>query len=205
LKRKAEREASSKKAEKKSAQPCYYTVDGIVKRGLPVLSITCVLGIGVGQILNLKENSLLSMPALLILIPALIKIGGDTGSMLGARLSSAFHMGLGEHLHKNPVVHNSLIAAAIVGFVSSGSVTVLVWIASQLLGYGMPFLILLKISLIAVCIELVVVHSATIGIAFASHRFGIDPDDTVIPFIATLGDLVGVVGIFIALGLLDII
>ncbi|MBW6496489.1 MAG: class II fructose-bisphosphate aldolase, partial [Burkholderiaceae bacterium] len=42
---------------------------------------------------------LISMPVLLIMIPALIKIGGDTGSMLGARLSSAFHMGLGSHIH----------------------------------------------------------------------------------------------------------
>lgn len=184
---------------------CYYTVEGIVRRGLPVLSITCVIGIIVGQILNSRENNLLSMPALLVLIPALIKIGGDTGSMLGARLSSAFHMGLGDHIHRNPVVHNSLIAAAIVGLISSVSVSVLVWIASNLLGFGMAFLTLLQISLIAVCIELVVVYSATIGIAFASHRFGIDPDDTVIPFIATLGDLVGVTGIFIALGVLKII
>jgi mgtE-like transporter len=32
-----------------------------------------------------------------------------------------------------------------------------------------------------------------------------DPDDTVIPFIASLGDLVGVIGIFIALNLLNIL
>ena len=43
------------------------------------------------------------------------------------------------------------------------------------------------------------------AIAFASHRFGIDPDDTVIPLIASLGDLVGVMGIFVALHLLEII
>lgn len=183
----------------------YYTVEGIVRRGLPVLSLTCVIGIIVGQILNSRESSLISMPALLVLIPALIKIGGDTGSMLGARLSSAFHMGLGTHIRRNPVVHNSLIAVAIVGLVSSVSVSVLVWLASNLMGFGTPFLTLLEISLIAVSIELVVVYSATIGIAFASHRFGIDPDDTVIPLIATLGDLVGVIGIFVALYLLGIV
>jgi mgtE-like transporter len=183
----------------------YYTVDGIVRRGLPVLSFTCVIGIIVGQILNSKESSLISMPAILILIPALIKIGGDTGSMLGARLSSAFHMGLGTHIRRNPVVYNSLIAVAIVGLVSSFSVSVLVWLASNLMGFGMPYLTLLEISLIAVSIELVVVYSATIGIAFASHRFGIDPDDTVIPLIATLGDLVGVTGIFVALKMLNLV
>jgi mgtE-like transporter len=186
-------------------QTSYYTVRGIVQRGLPVLSITCVMGIVVGQILNTREDSLLSIPAILILIPSLIKIGGDTGSMLGARLSSAFHMGLGDRIHRNPVVHNSVIAASIVGFVSSISVSVLVFLASKFMGFGMPFITLLKISLIAVVIELSVVYSATVGIAFASHRFGIDPDDTVIPFIASLGDLVGVMGILIALHLLNIL
>jgi mgtE-like transporter len=190
---------------KARGQTSYYTVRGIVQRGIPVLSITCVMGIMVGQILNTRENSLLSMPAILILIPSLIKIGGDTGSMLGARLSSAFHMGLGDRIYRNPVVHNSVIAALIVGFVSSISVSVLVFLASKFMGFGMPFITLLEISLIAVIIELSVVYSATVGIAFASHRFGIDPDDTVIPLIASLGDLVGVTGIFIALHLLNIL
>ncbi|MGB9939331.1 magnesium transporter [Methanosarcina sp.] len=186
-------------------QTPYYTVNGIIQRGLPVLLITCIMGILVGQILNSREESLISMPAILILIPSLIKIGGDTGSMLGARLSSAFHMGLGDNLRSNPVVHNSVIAASIVGFVSSISVSILVFLASNFLGFGMPFLTLLEISLIAVIIELSVVYSATVAIAFASHRFGIDPDDTVIPFIASLGDLVGVTGILIALHLLNIL
>ncbi|WP_255336945.1 magnesium transporter [Methanosarcina sp. KYL-1] len=184
---------------------CYYTVEGIVRRGTPVLLVTCIIGIIVGQILNSREESLISMPALLVLIPSLIKIGGDTGSMLGARLSSAFHMGLAGHIYGNPVVQNSVIAAGIVGLASSFSVSVLVWLVSLLLGFGMPYLTLLEISLIAVSIELVVVFSATVAIAFASHRFGLDPDDTVIPFIATLGDLVGVTGIFVALHILNIL
>jgi Permease, similar to cation transporters len=186
-------------------QTPYYTVNGIIQRGLPVLLIACIMGIFVGQILNSREKNLISMPAILILIPSLIKIGGDTGSMLGARLSSAFHMGLGDNLRSNPVVHNSVIAASIVGFVSSISVSILVFLASSFLGFGMPFLTILEISLIAVVIELSVVYCATVAIAFISHRFGIDPDDTVIPFIASLGDLVGVTGIFIALYMLDIL
>ncbi|AKB81787.1 Mg/Co/Ni transporter MgtE [Methanosarcina barkeri 3] len=186
-------------------QTPYYTINGIIQRGLPVLIITCVMGILVGQLLNSREKNLISMPAILILIPSLIKIGGDTGSMLGARLSSAFHMGLGDNLRSNPVVHNSVIAASIVGFVSSISVSILVFLASSFLGYGMPFLTILEISLIAVIIELAVVYSATVAIAFVSHRFGMDPDDTVIPFIASLGDLVGVTGIFMALYILNIL
>ncbi|HET8688048.1 MAG TPA: magnesium transporter [Methanosarcina sp.] len=53
--------------------------------------------------------------------------------------------------------------------------------------------------------QLSVVYSATVAIAFVSHRLGIDPDDTVIPFIASLGDLVGVTGILMALRMLNIL
>ena len=183
----------------------YYTVRGIVGRSLPVLLITCVIGIAAGQMLNTKVDSLISMPVLLIMIPALIKIGGDTGSMLGARLSSAFHMGLGSHIHKNPVIRNSVLAAIIVGMTASIALSIIVWLVSAWMNLGMGFSTLLQISLITTSLELFVVFSATIAIAVTSHRYGMDPDDTVIPLIATIGDLVGVFGIFTALYILGII
>jgi mgtE-like transporter len=183
----------------------YYTVRGIITRGFPILLVTSIIGIFSGQILNLEIGNLVSMPIILVLIPALIKIGGDTGSMLGARLSSSFHMGLGSHLHRNPVVRNSVIAALIVGLSACTFVGIIVWILGTALGMGMPFTKLMALCLIAGTFELIVVFSATIFIAFASHRFGVDPDDTVIPLIATLGDLVGVTGIFVTMYMLNII
>jgi len=183
----------------------YYTVRGIVGRGLPVLFVTCLIGIVAGQMLNSELDALVSMPALLILIPALIKIGGDTGSMLGARLSSAMHMGLGGDIRKNPVVRNSVRAALIVGITACFVLSGIVWVVSSLMGIGIGFIPLLKICIIAGLLELVVVFSATLAIAFASHRYGFDPDDTVIPLITTLGDIVGVAGIFTALHILQMI
>jgi len=183
----------------------YYTIRGIVGRSLPVLFVTCLIGIVAGQMLNSKIDVLVSMPALLILIPALIKIGGDTGSMLGARLSSAMHMGLGGDIRKNPVVRNSVLAALIVGIIACFVLSGIVWVVSVLMGIGIGFIPLLNICIIAGSLELLVVFSATLAIAFASHRYGFDPDDTVIPLITTLGDIVGVAGIFTALHILQMI
>ncbi|MEZ5335160.1 MAG: magnesium transporter [Methanolobus sp.] len=158
----------------------YYTVEGIVKRGFPILLFTSIIGIFSGQILNFEIEKLVSMPIILVLIPALIKIEGDTGSMLGARLASSFHMGLGSHLHRNPVVRNSVLAALIVGISACIFVGFVVWVTGQALGMGMPFITLMALCLMAGCFELFAVFSATVTIAFASHRLGIDPDDTVI-------------------------
>ncbi|MBP1909166.1 magnesium transporter [Methanolobus bombayensis] len=182
----------------------YYTVNGILKRGFPILLVTSIIGIFSGQILNIEIEKLVSMPIILVLIPALIKIGGDTGSMLGARLSSSFHMGLGSHIHRNPVVRNSVIAALIVGLSACVFVAITVWLVGLLFNMAIAFPKILALCMIAGTFELLVVFSATIAIAFASHKFGVDPDDTVIPLIATFGDLIGVSGIFITMQLLNL-
>ncbi|MDK2892358.1 magnesium transporter [Methanohalophilus sp.] len=184
----------------------YYTIKGIVRGSVPILVFTAFIGIIAGQIMNTRLDSLLSSPVLLLLIPALIKIGGDTGSMLAARLASAFHMGLGTtHIQKNPVVRNSLVAAFIVGIIASFVVSFLVWIAGHYLDNSLPFRIIFQLCVIAEIFELIVVYAATLGIAIASHRFGLDPDDTIIPIIATLGDIVGVLAIFTTINAFNII
>ncbi len=183
----------------------YYTVKGIVGRGFPILVTTSLIGLITGQILNYRLDQLVSMPIILLLIPSLIKIGGDTGSMLGARISSALHMGLGGHITKNPVVRNSVLAAMIVGLTASAVLSFIIWLTGNLLGIGIGLFLLFRICMLAGSIELIVVFSTTVFISFMSHRFGLDPDDTVIPIIATLGDLVGVTGIFVTLRMLNML
>ncbi len=183
----------------------YYTVRGIVRSSTPVLLITALAGIAAGQMLNAEIDRIVSMPALLILIPALIKIGGDTGSILGARLASAFHLGFERRIFKNPVVRNSVLGVSIVGVIALFSLSVTVWLVSLLLGHQVDYLVLLKICYIAGLIELVIVFFFTVIISFGSYKYGLDPDDTVIPVIATLGDIVGVAGILMALNILQVV
>jgi mgtE-like transporter len=125
--------------------------------------------------------------------------------MLGARISSALHMGFGGHITKDPVVRNSVLAALIVGLSASAVLSIFIWITGHLLGIGIGFFILFQICMMAGSIELISVFSTTVFISFMSHRFGLDPDDTVIPIIATLGDLVGVAGIFVTLRMMNML
>ncbi|MCL2863180.1 MAG: magnesium transporter [Methanimicrococcus sp.] len=177
----------------------YYTVKGLVKGGLPILILTCFMAITVGLLLGFQEDILIEYPTLLILLPVLLKIGGDTGSMLSARLSSAFHLGLGTGLYNNPIVRNSVIAAIIVAAISSVFVTIVVYGINSFLGYGTSIELIFGISFIVVVLDIFIVYAVSIGLSFLSHRVGLDPDDIVIPVVASTGDLVGVVGIMIAI------
>jgi mgtE-like transporter len=176
----------------------YYTVKGLVRGGLPILIVSCFMAIVVGLLLGYQESILIEYPTLLILMPVLLKIGGDTGSMLSSRLSSAFHLGLGQKIFSNPVVKNSVVAAIIVAVASSLFVSVIVYFINLALGYGTSAALIFGVSLIVVLLDITIVYTVSVGLSALSHRIGLDPDDVVIPIVASLGDLVGVIGIMIA-------
>ncbi|MDV0447221.1 hypothetical protein MsAg5_11000 [Methanosarcinaceae archaeon Ag5] len=175
----------------------YYTIRGLVRNGLPILFVTCFMAIFVGLLLGYQEDILIEYPTLLILMPVLLKIGGDTGSMMASRLSSAFHLGLSSRIRKNPVVKNSVIAAIIVAVVSATFVSFVVYVINIFLGYGTSLFLILSVSGIVVFFDIVIVYTTTVGLSFLSHKVGMDPDDTVIPVVASLGDLVGVIGMMV--------
>lgn len=177
----------------------YYTIKGLVKGGLPILVATCFMAIVVGLLLGYQERTLIEYPTLLILMPVLLKIGGDTGSMLGSRLTSAFHLGLSRNMLNNPVVKNSVIAAIIVAVVSSVFVSVVVYLINIYLGYGTSIEIIFGVSLIVVVLDIIIVYTTAVIFSALSHKMGLDPDDVVIPVVASMGDVVGVIGIMIAI------
>ncbi|WNY27180.1 magnesium transporter [Methanolapillus ohkumae] len=176
----------------------YYTVRGLVKNGLPILFVTCFMAIFVGLLLRYQEDVLIEYPTLLILMPVLLKIGGDTGSMLASRLSSAYHLGLSSKIRKNPVVRNSVIAAVIVAVFSGIFISLVIYVINIYLGYGTSLFLIMSVSAIVVTFDILIVYSVTVGLSYISHKAGLDPDDTVIPVVASLGDLVGVVGMMIS-------
>ncbi|MEF8826548.1 MAG: magnesium transporter, partial [Halapricum sp.] len=60
---------------------------------LPILLVLTTIEIGSGLVLGSFETDLLRYPSLLILVPVTIGTAGNLGSILAARLSTAFHLG----------------------------------------------------------------------------------------------------------------
>ena len=176
----------------------YYTVTGIVKRGIPVLFVAAIIGTMAGQTLQARQELLINFSVLLILIPPLIKIGGDTGSILGARLSTALRLGLVDSIG-SVVVRNSVLACLLIGFAACLMLSVVVWVAATALNIDVAYGTLLKLTLVAGSIDIAVVFALTICIAFLAHRYGLDPDDVVIPITTSIGDIVGIVSVFVAI------
>lgn len=178
----------------------YYTVEGIMRRSLPILAVTAVISILGGRLLEGYVNVLTSQPAFLVLIPALIKIGGDLGSTLGARLSTALHTGLVRSEVSallGPVVLNNVMAIYSTGIISSLVLSLLVYLITETVGLAT----LTMVSLFATALQLLIISMVATGITFISHRYGVDPDDVVIPIVATLSDLLGIAFIGVAIAI----
>lgn len=184
----------------------FYTVRGIIKDSLPVLMITAIIGIMGGQLLNGGVETLVKLPVILIMIPPLIKVGGDTGSILSARLSSALHMGLiDSKLSWNPVIRNNLIASIIIGFTTYLLLSIVIWMVSVSLGMNIALFTLLGIGVIAGAAQMLVVFGVTMILALLSYKVGMDPDSTVIPVITTSGDFIGIGCVFLAIHMVGLI
>ncbi len=187
----------------------FYGVRKIVESSIPVLMFTAIISIASGQMLNVNQGVLVDrFPVFLIMIPPLIKVGGDTGSILGARLSSALHLGLiDSSLKRSPVIDNSIIASFFIGITTCILLGVVIWAIQLILSINsnIGLLIIVTISTVAGAIQMLIMFSTTILIALFSHRFGMDPDDTVIPIITTSGDFFGILCIFMVIDLVGLI
>lgn len=180
-----------------------WTVRGITRAMLPVLLALTVVEIGSGLVLGIFESTLLRYPSLLVLVPVTIGTAGNLGSILAARLSTAFHLGLlsfsptDDRLGGNALATVAL-AVSVFPFVGVGA-----WALSALTGgtgLALPTVVLVAtasgVSLAALAVVVAVVAT------YLAYRLGLDPDDVVIPVVTNTCDVLGVVVLFLVVALL---
>jgi len=176
----------------------------ILKESIPMLSICGLLGTIAGLTLNVQLESLIALPAILILYPPFLGESNALGGILSARLSSMLHIGIVEpkSLPDRLVFSNFLVIYCFALFLFL-FVGVLAYAASIQLGIPSPHLLtMLMISLIGGLLCTTFLNLASYYIAILSFRFGLDPDNDTIPLITSVTDVVGVFSLLFALSLL---
>jgi mgtE-like transporter len=174
-----------------------WTVRGITRAMLPVLLVMTMVEVGSGLVLGSFEAQLYRYPTLLVLVPVTIGTAGNLGSILASRLSTAFHLGTfafeptDETLAGNAVATVAL-AVTLFPLVGAGA-----WLLQSLLG-GAQLAVgtVLWISLASGIALAVLAVALTLGATYGAYRFGLDPDDVVIPVVTNTCDVLGVVVLF---------
>ncbi|MBX0348851.1 magnesium transporter [Halomicroarcula pellucida] len=174
-----------------------WRVRGIVRRMFPVLVVLTAIELGSGLVLDTFESVLLRYPSLLVLVPVTIGMAGNLGSILAARLSTAFHLGLlsfdptDDRLAGNAVATVAL-AVTVFPLVGAGA-----WgLQSALGGTRLSLVSVVTIALASGVTLAVLAIAVTTLTTYAAYRFELDPDDVVIPVVTNVCDVLGVLVLF---------
>ncbi len=177
---------------------------------MPLLSILIALEIVAGQILSQNEDKLLAVPILLVMVPVINGVGGNIGSILGARLSSGLHVGSVELSLNAPELRKNLLSSLLLGIASYTFLTIFILVVSPILGISKEangINILLKAGLVMMGTGLLLIAIVIIIAVFVarfSFENGFDPDNAVIPVVTTLCDLLGIICLMIMIGAVGI-
>jgi mgtE-like transporter len=177
--------------------PTEWTVRAISRAMLPLLAVLSLVEIGSGLVLDSFEATLLAHPSLLVLVPVTIGTAGNLGSILASRLSTSFHLGTlafdprDDELAGNAIATVAL-AVSLFPLVGAGA-----WLLTTLLvGTDLALATVVGVALASGAVLAVLAVVVTLVATYAAYRFGLDPDDVVIPVVTNVCDVLGVLVLF---------
>lgn len=178
----------------------------IVKHGLPLLFVAVIIEIFAGQILQGNKKLLVSLPIFLISIPVVNSVAGNIGSVLGARLASGLHVGYITHSLKDKEMHHNLLFSLLIGFLSYFILAILIYLVALFSKIAEDIALFEFVGIIVVTGFLLICVVAIISVftAFISFKRGLDPDDMVAPVVTTVGDIMGILFLFIVIAIFGV-
>lgn len=168
-----------------------YNFKKIVKESYRILIVTVLIGLVSGYMLDVYSGRLTAV--ILAMVPPINGIGGNIGSILGARLSSALHLGtVTPDFRENRPLRINLTASVSLGLIIYGFVGAFFFVSSLLSYSLLRSLRILMVFFWAGVLLICIIILTSVLSAFLSYRKGVDPDNVVIPVVTTVVDLAGV-------------
>ncbi|MDI6883600.1 MAG: magnesium transporter [Hadesarchaea archaeon] len=174
-----------------------YSVRRIVFESYPILFICVLIGLFAGVTL---QGSLgrIGGTLVMMMVPLLNGIGGNLGSILGARLGSALHLGMVEPKLKGKVLGGNVNASVLTGIGIFSLISAIFFAIAYMWGIG--FIGAVKHALVFILAGMLlipVIIASTVASAFISFRKGLDPDNVVIPIVTSIIDVAAAVCLLI--------
>ncbi|WP_226040108.1 magnesium transporter [Natrinema sp. DC36] len=181
----------------------------IYRESLPILVVSLAGGIFAGSVLGSEGMTagFERFPGMLLLLPAFLATRGNVYGALGARISSGLHQGMIDpEFSWNRRLVNAVAASFINGIGISVFIAFLSWGILQVLGRESARLVeLVGIMLVSGVLTSFTLIFGLLGLVFASYKYGLDPDNLIGPIVTTLGDVFGVVFLFVALTVIGVV
>lgn len=181
----------------------YLNVKEIFEESVPILTLTAAISIFSGFFLNNNEEVFKFLPGLLIIIPSFIAINGNISSVMTSRLSSALHMGLIKpNFKRTKLLMRNFYSMVVISLVAFPVIGVFAGVLNIVFGGGAEyFMVFPLITFTAGMSTALILIFVSMLFSYLTYRKGLDPDNVVIPFLTTIGDLVGISVLLIITGL----
>jgi mgtE-like transporter len=180
--------------------PARYKLQNILKQSVPILFVCTMLGVLAGIYLHWQYEKFYLVPGLLILVPQIIAKAGSIGGIFGARFSSGLHLGYLEPYRLNKYVMKNFTGAIALALVISPLVTLITKFGADLFRIPIvPIVPLFFINLFAIVAITLIVFFLDFFTASLSYKIRVDPSNSVIPFVTSLGDIIGTVILVLAI------
>ncbi|MEE8232420.1 MAG: magnesium transporter [Thermoplasmata archaeon] len=180
----------------------FYRWSRIVRESLPALAFLLGFNLVAGQILNATEVLFLTVPFLLILVPVINGVGGNIGTVLGARLTSGLYTGTLSVRLSDRGLQAQVRDALVLSVLTFVPLTIFIYGAavgfSVTLPFGLEVLLFLMLTIGLMLAGVLIV--VAVFVALLSFSRGLDPDNFVTPIVTTMGDLLGIVFLVLVLG-----
>ncbi|MFW5928598.1 MAG: magnesium transporter [Thermoplasmatota archaeon] len=164
----------------------------IFKESAPILAMTAFIGVAGGQILNSINTLLVEIPILLFLLPVINAVGGNLGTVLGARISSGFHSGyiqpnLGDVEMRENILISSILGGCEYLFLALGVASSSLVLPLGIIAYQL-FIIVLGAGILLTIFIIII----TIIVSLLAVKKRLDPDNVLTPIVTTTGDFIGI-------------
>jgi mgtE-like transporter len=171
---------------------------------MPLLTLCVFIEILAGQVLQAGQEKFLTIPLFLISIPFINGVGGNIGSILGARLASGLHIGNIELNIKDKNMQNNLLNSIFIGILTYIVLAIVIYHIALYSGLQIGIGLIEYMSIIIATGVLLVCLISFLSVltAFWSFKKGYDPDDMVAPVVTTAGDTLGIIFLFLLIGVI---
>ncbi len=175
----------------------------ILTESFPILTIVSIVELSAGILLELRSETLFTLPILLVFIPPLNNLGGSFGSILSSRISTALSLGdMEPRFARNENLEENITGIIIVGLISSIYLGLVVYIVGYFTGIqSFPFITSIVFGVISGLMLTAPIVGVSVAVAFISWNLGLDPDNVSTPIITAIADALGILCIMIIMKL----
>jgi len=176
------------------------SVKAIVIQGLSILLLCAIIEILAGNVFEgMKEHLTIMLPGLVLAIPPLLDLRGNINGALASRLGTALNTGVIEpKLSMSAELKVNIISSIILSFLASATIGLLSVGVGALFGItSISVLRIVTIAIVAGVVSGVILAAITVVVSIFAYVRGWDPDNVTAPLMATVGDFLTMLSIFL--------